>query len=195
MISGKTVQYYSIASSLLYVVALMILYVFRRKISLSPSDAGLCHSSRGKCSGQLHGLAATTQDSLPLKGWCAPATPKPHTLVFFHGNGDSLRTGPLFHGLIFMRVTVFWPPNIAAIAACRVAPEKRGFMPMRRAYINKPVRIRRGTGHIILFGHSLGAGVATQMATEFPVGGVILMPPYPSVVKMAQSGFQFFQPV
>jgi fermentation-respiration switch protein FrsA (DUF1100 family) len=45
---------------------------------------------------------------------------------------------------------------------------------------------------IILFGHSLGAGVATQMAEEFHVGGVMLLAPFLSVPEMAQREFPYF---
>ena len=33
-----------------------------------------------------------TEDGLDLKAWYAPATSTPLTIVYFHGNGDSLRT-------------------------------------------------------------------------------------------------------
>ncbi len=45
---------------------------------------------------------------------------------------------------------------------------------------------------LILFGHSLGTGVATQMAEEFNVGGLILLAPYLSIAKMAQIKFPVF---
>jgi hypothetical protein len=45
---------------------------------------------------------------------------------------------------------------------------------------------------IILFGHSLGTGVAVQMASEFHVGGLMLLAPYLSIPKMAQKDFPFF---
>jgi fermentation-respiration switch protein FrsA (DUF1100 family) len=44
---------------------------------------------------------------------------------------------------------------------------------------------------IILMGHSLGTGVAVQLAGEFEVGGLILLAPYLSMVKMAQMQYPF----
>jgi fermentation-respiration switch protein FrsA (DUF1100 family) len=46
--------------------------------------------------------------------------------------------------------------------------------------------------NIILFGHSLGTGVAVQMAEEFHVGGVMLLAPYLSIAEMAQERFPYF---
>jgi hypothetical protein len=45
---------------------------------------------------------------------------------------------------------------------------------------------------LILFGHSLGTGVAVQMASEYHVAGVMLLAPYLSIPKMAQVDFPFF---
>jgi hypothetical protein len=45
--------------------------------------------------------------------------------------------------------------------------------------------------NIILMGHSLGTGVAVQLAGEFKVGGLILLAPYVSMVKMAQIQYPF----
>ena len=46
--------------------------------------------------------------------------------------------------------------------------------------------------HIVLYGHSLGTGAAVQMASEFHVGGLMLLAPYLSIPKMAQIDFPFF---
>lgn len=45
---------------------------------------------------------------------------------------------------------------------------------------------------MILFGHSLGTGVAAQMAEEFHVAGLMLLAPYLSIPKLAQRDFPFF---
>jgi len=44
---------------------------------------------------------------------------------------------------------------------------------------------------IILFGQSLGTGVAVQMATEFHPGGAMLLAPYLSIPKAAQTLYPF----
>jgi pimeloyl-ACP methyl ester carboxylesterase len=52
----------------------------------------------------------------------------------------------------------------------------------------------RGVGSqgVVLFGHSLGTGMAIEMAKDFPVRGVMLLAPYLSMVKMAQLHFPCF---
>jgi fermentation-respiration switch protein FrsA (DUF1100 family) len=44
---------------------------------------------------------------------------------------------------------------------------------------------------IILFGHSLGTGVAVEMAGEFHVGGLMLLAPYLSIPKLAQAAYPY----
>jgi fermentation-respiration switch protein FrsA (DUF1100 family) len=44
---------------------------------------------------------------------------------------------------------------------------------------------------IVLYGESLGSGVAVRIATERPVGGVILDAPYTSIVDVAAAAYPF----
>ena len=44
---------------------------------------------------------------------------------------------------------------------------------------------------MVLFGESLGTGVAVQMATEFHVGAVILQSPYTSIADVGQKHYPF----
>ena len=44
---------------------------------------------------------------------------------------------------------------------------------------------------IILYGESLGSGVAVQVAAEKPVGGIVLDAPYTSIVDVAAGAYPF----
>ena len=63
---------------------------------------------------------------------------------------------------------------------------------MRRAYLYALKARGVPSENIILFGHSLGTGVATQMAEEFHVGGLVLLAPFLSVGEMAQHEYPIF---
>lgn len=43
----------------------------------------------------------------------------------------------------------------------------------------------------VLYGESLGTGVAVRLATEYPVAGIVLEAPYTAVVDVARSRFWF----
>ena len=73
----------------------------------------------------------------------------------------------------------FEPPRLASFADAR-------------AFIKSLIASGVREGDIVLFGHSLGTGVAVQMAGEFHVRGLILLAPYLSIAKMAQIRFPLF---
>ncbi len=72
------------------------------------------------------------------------------------------------------------------------APTEQGLYADARAYLEFLKAQGIESRHIVLYGHSLGTGVATEMATEFPVGGLMLLAPYLSIPKMAQIDFPIF---
>lgn len=53
------------------------------------------------------------------------------------------------------------------------------------------VRIQGGGVPVLLFGKSLGSGVATYVASQRPVAGVILQAPYPSLTAVARHAYPF----
>jgi fermentation-respiration switch protein FrsA (DUF1100 family) len=46
--------------------------------------------------------------------------------------------------------------------------------------------------NIVLYGESLGSGVAVQLAAEKPVGGIVLDAPYTSIVDVAAGAYPYF---
>jgi fermentation-respiration switch protein FrsA (DUF1100 family) len=139
----------------------------------------------------LQELPVRTADGINLKGWYAPATSKAFTFVFFHGNGDSL------YGDVDVP-----EPYIAAGYGFLIAeyrgysglpgkPTEQGLYADGRAYLYGLMAQGVKSENIILMGHSLGTGVAVQLAGEFKVGGLILLAPYVSMVKMAQIQYPF----
>jgi uncharacterized protein len=127
----KTASYKMLRNSLLlgpliYVVALLTLYVFQRDLLYFPSPTYISLQA-AHAPAAMKELSARTEDGLDLKAWYAPATSKPLTIVFFHGNGDSLRTAAFIAPPYWRQDTVFCWSNIAAIAACRAVRRKQGF--------------------------------------------------------------------
>ena len=61
-----------------------------------------------------------------------------------------------------------------------------------RAFIQGLAAAGIPAGRLVLMGYSLGTGIATELATEFPVGGLVLMAPFLSMGDMAQQRFPYF---
>jgi uncharacterized protein len=71
-------------------------------------------------------------------------------------------------------------------------PTETGLYADARAFLKALIASGVDEKEMILFAHSLGTGVATQMATEFHVAGLILLAPFLSVAKIAQARFPIF---
>jgi fermentation-respiration switch protein FrsA (DUF1100 family) len=71
-------------------------------------------------------------------------------------------------------------------------PTESGLYNDGRAYIQGLIARGIASKNIILFGHSLGTGVAVQMAQEFNVRGVMLLAPFLSIPKLASVHFPLF---
>jgi uncharacterized protein len=137
-------------------------------------------------------ISVSTADGLDLKGWYAPATTKPFTFVFFHGNGDSLSTASDAADPYIAAGYGFLIAEYRGYSGLPGKPTEAGLYVDGRAYIDALTARGVKSDDMILFGHSLGTGVATQMAEEFHVGGLILLAPYLSIAKMAQIKFPVF---
>ena len=175
----------------IYAVALLGIYFFQRNFLYFPSSAYTPPRAAG-APAALEEFKTKTEDGLDLTGWYGRATSKPLTLVFFHGNADSLRTA------------AFIPSPYLAAGYGFLLTEYRGYSGMpghpteddlyadARAYMKSLIASGVKEDNIVLFAHSLGTGVAVQMAKEFHVRGLILFAPYLSIAKVAQIHFPIF---
>ena len=71
-------------------------------------------------------------------------------------------------------------------------PREQGLYADARAAIGFLGRQGVGPGRMVLFGESLGSGVAVQMATEYACAALVLEAPYSSVVDVAQDRYWMF---
>lgn len=132
-----------------------------------------------------------TADGLDLKAWYAPATTKPFTFVFFHGNGDNLATASETADLYIAAGYGFLVAEYRGYSGLPGKPTEAGLYADGRACMNAVMARGVKSENIILFGHSLGTGIAVQIAEEFDVGGLVLLAPYTSVAKMAQVEYPY----
>ena len=129
-----------------------------------------------------------TTDGLSLLAWrVQPATPDAPVIIFLHGNGGSLlhRGGRVrqFQREGWGAILVGWrgfggnpgEPREAGLLADAVAA-----LDLLRAEGVPPTRI-------VLWGESLGTGVATRLAAERPgdIGALVLESPYTSMLALA----------
>ena len=140
--------------------------------------------------GDMEVIEVTTADGLTLKAlYKAPATPSMPVVVLFHGNGGSIAIrGFRARDYIDHGGYGYLLAEYRGYAGNPGKPSEQGLYEDARAYM------KWLTGHqkiaqdrIVLYGESLGTGIATQMALEYAnVRALILEAPYTTMQAVAQ---------
>jgi fermentation-respiration switch protein FrsA (DUF1100 family) len=172
-----------IAILLGYLGGLAVLFVRQRSMlfpippvgRMAPAEAGLPQAEE-------HVL--TTADGEKVIIWHVPAQPGRPVILFFPGNGDFLagRVGR------FRDMTADGTGLVAlsyrGYAGSSGAPSERGLLSDAQAAYEF-TSARYGADRIVVWGFSLGTGVAVALAVEHPISKLILEAPYTSTVDVA----------
>jgi hypothetical protein len=174
-----------------YLLCLIGLFVFQRSFLYFPSHTRV-PLNEAQTNRAFQEISARTADGVDLKAWYAPATTKPFTFIFFHGNGDSLYSASAVADPYIHAGYGFLVAEYRGYSGLPGKPTEAGLYADARAYLYALRSRGVESEGILLFGHSLGTGVATQMAVEFHLGGLILLAPFLSVGEMAQNEYPIF---
>ena len=132
----------------------------------------------------------TTADGEKVIVWHVPAKPGHPVILYFHGNGDFLAG---FFGRF--RDLIADGTGVVALsyrgyAGSSGQPSERGLL-LDAAAAYAFTTARYSADRIVVWGFSLGTGVAVALAAEQPVGKLILEAPYTSIADVAASLFPF----
>lgn len=174
----------------IYLSLVVAMFAFQRSLLYFPSKeyVTLADAHANKA---LRELPVRTADGIDLKGWYAPATSRRYTFVFFHGNGDSLYGDAEVPDPYIAAGYGFLIAEYRGYSGLPGKPTEQGLYADGRAYLCGLMAQGVKSENVILMGHSLGTGVAVQMAGEFHVRGLILLAPYLSIPKVAQFHYPY----
>lgn len=175
---------------LLAICTLIILvYFYQRHLIYLPNKTHIETSQFDAT--QMKVVKLQTEDHLEIFGWYLPSKPGFPTLLFFHGNMSHI--GTRVKGLkpymeqgygIFLLEYRGYANNPGA-------PTEQGLYQDARSAIAYLHQERIPYRDIILYGESLGTGIAVQIATEYPIGGLILQSPYTSMTDIGQYHYPY----
>lgn len=166
----------------LYLTQRFLLYVPPVGV-VSPVDAGLA--------GVHEQLLPTADGAAAVAVWHAPAPQGRPTVLYFHGNGGS-------HGLLASKYQLLRQAGFGVYAMTyRGYPGSSG-RPSEAANVADGILAYdtlRGLGvpadRIVLYGESLGTGVAIQVAGARPVAALVLESPYSSIADVAAAHYWY----
>ena len=167
-----------------YATVLAYLYFFQRNIIYvpeknmgKPEEYGLQH---------VEELRLKTADNITITAWYSPPpSPNAPTLVYFHGNAGKL-SGRSEKLELFMKQGLgLMALSFRGYGNSEGKPTELGLYDDARTAVNYLLDHNTPVENIILYGESLGSGVAVQMATEYKVKALVLEAPYTSISRRA----------
>lgn len=175
------------AALLIYVAVLALIWSQQRRMLFPASPLRTNVVESGLVG--FEDVAIRTEDGETLMGWWKPPQPGRVLLLYFHGNGGSLLNRRDRARLLTQDGRGLLLVSYRGYSGSTGSPSEAGLRSDARAAYRwlasyEPRRI-------VLYGESLGTGVAVRLATEAPVGGVILDAPYTSTADIAKSLFPY----
>jgi fermentation-respiration switch protein FrsA (DUF1100 family) len=130
-------------------------------------------------------------DGTRVIAWHAPAREGQPTLLYFHGNGGNLANRAwIIRRFMAEGVGVYMMSYRGYSGSGGRPSEAANVADARLAYADLT---NRGVpaGRIVLYGESLGTGIAARLATEQVAAALILEAPYTSIVEIGVQQFPF----
>lgn len=147
-------------------------------ITITPRDVGI----------DFDDVNFSTRDGVLLNGWYVPYREARSTLVWFHGNAGNIANRveniKLLHDKVKVNIFIF---------DYRGYGRSQGRASEQGTYLDGEAALEFVKTHFgaepkstVLFGRSLGAAVAAEMAIRFQNQGLILESPFVSIREMAR---------
>jgi hypothetical protein len=180
-----------IAVGAIYLAALGYLWATQRSHVFQPGRGPL-DLINSTVASYMQEETIRTSDGLTLTAWYAPAKPGQRTIVYIHGNAGTLgdrheRVQPYLErgfGLLLVGYRGYGgnPGN----------PTEAGLYEDGRAHLDWLIRQGVREQDVVLYGESLGAAVATQLATERRAAALVLEAPFASILLSARARYPLF---
>ena len=173
----------------IYTSLLLLLFIFQRNLMYHPDENNY---SDDKLEVDIKKVKINTSDGLDLLGWFHKKDLKKFkTIIYFHGNAGKLenRIHKLNH---FKDMDVNF-----LIIAWRGFSGNDGKPSEESLYIdgNSAIKWLKNLGlsekDIIIYGESLGTGVATEIAKNNNFAGLVLETPFTSMIEAAKNFYPY----
>lgn len=174
---------FSISFCLGLMIFILLLYVFQRRLIYFPErQIPLLQDYHAT---DMTIISLKTKDNIELISWYKPAAHSQTTLLLLHGNAGHIGYRmPLARQFINAGFGVLLL-EYRGYGGNKGTPSEQGLYEDGRSALQFLYQRGIKPKQIILYGESLGTGVATKLATENPIGCVILQSPFTSLVSLA----------
>ena len=183
-----TLKWLLILAVIAYGGLLALMYVFQRALlyfpdatRVAPAQAGLPRADE---------VVLTSSDGEKLVAWYVPAQGDKPVVIYFQGNAEGLSARVNRFTWLTADGTGLLALAYRGFGGSTGTPTEAGLILDARAaydFVGALAPAKR----IVLFGESLGTGVAVALASEHEIGALILDAPYSSTVEVGAAHYWF----
>lgn len=177
------------AAVLIYGAMAVALYVFQRAAMYpAPQTTRVAPAAAGLPQAQEHTL--DTADGEKIVVWQVPPQAGKPVVIFFHGNGEVITWRvPRFRELIADGIGLI-AVSYRGYGGSTGSPSEAGLIADgEAAYAFAAAQYP--PERIVLWGYSLGSGIAVALAAQHPVGKLILEAPFTSAADIGAAAFPY----
>ena len=184
----KMLKYFIFLGLISYLLILLFMYIFQRTFMYHPN---VKNTNPTNIQFEYKEVYIDSEKDIKLKSWYSYSSPNKKTVLFFHGNAGELsaRIYKLnkFHDLDLNFLIISW----RGFSGNKGKPTEQGLYKDAQSAVNWLEERGINKKDIILYGESLGTGIAVELATKHQYSGIILESPYTSMIDMGKRFYPF----
>jgi fermentation-respiration switch protein FrsA (DUF1100 family) len=189
---GKPLSAIFVSLVAAWLLILILARIFKERLIFFPNYPGRMAGEWNPRHLLFEDVWFETADGFKLHSWWIPNQEAKFTFLAFHGNAGNIADRADVYGFL-QRL----PANVLAVeyrgyGKSEGAPSEKGvYRDAEAGYQYLTVKKGIAPETIICFGQSVGTVVATRLAAERKVGGVVLEAPFPSASAVARDKLWF----
>ena len=182
---------YILSAIFLYLFFGLLLYIFQRKILFNPSGKPFAPSYYGLTGTDINYIL--TDDGISLLSWTFIGDNKKPLIIYFHGNsfdiGERAYRLKKYIDLNYSILIVAW----RGYSGNEGKPSEKNLYRDGEATINWVLKNTKfNLNNIIIYGESLGTGVAVELSTRYKFLLTVLEAPFTSISDIAKNKYKIY---
>ena len=174
---------------IIYIFILFSMYVFQRNLLYHPNENNYFGD---ELTVSVENIKLKTKDNIELSSWYHNKNAKKYkTILFLHGNAGSLENR--IHKINHLKdinvnfLIISW----RGFSGNRGNPTEKGLYEDARSAVRWLKSKGISENNIIIYGESLGTGVAVEIGQNNNFGGIILESPFTSMVDAGKNHYPY----